>query len=817
MKALILFVFVLFLLPGTLFSQYIVDQRSEYDCEEADGTEEKPWKGFDCFDINTLEEGSIIYVKPGVYSEGHSNYGGNAIIWIKKNNQITIIADEGDVTLDGSSTTRYGILLFTETNQDTVYSIEIDGIEFIDFEVNAIKVRGYAGTPKYFIDDVRILNCTIQNTVGDTGTVNRAGIILQLCKNIAVDNCTINQIAHNKAETDGIYIDDSEDITITNSYIYLYNDSSTAHIDCIQATRSNNLMIGTKNITIENNFLINRGHDANSVDDDRQGIHIFTSYGNVNIKNNNIISAKGKGLINVYLNSSTNNVKIWNNTLVAKVYSTGDGNPQNLVQINDSLSNFIHKLEMKNNIFNKADSSQTNDAIWFVNANFSDLSHNILNHNLYYNSDNSKPTIVTNNGRVSWDSDTSKIENKGIQGNPAFVDISQENYKLNYYSPAKNRGYGFYTAGLNKDYYGNPRPYWNKDFDIGAYEINDAQFKIHAVGMGTNDLLKHTIKSYGAYWQRNSNTTFTVSTDSELDTASFVTRGNAPSNIDAWRGFTYKWIYPATPDSNSKWGAGFYKVSNDSGAYFYLDARDAITGYSPNIYIRYNNDEQVKEYEFFDGNDFIGIVNGSLLRIWNIKNASYNTEELIAYWENALIPVIKNNHPWVVWGPHAASEFIVYRDSSGITTRLDNLNNNVYEYTDESVDLTIIENPETFLARYHIDADSDTTNKVEYYVVHNQPKIASADLIKFDYAMSQNYPNPFNPTTKIRFTLANDEIVNIKLYDALGREVKTLINEHKNKGNYEIIFNASSLSSGVYFYRIEAGKYTAVKKFQLMK
>jgi hypothetical protein len=112
--------------------------------------------------------------------------------------------------------------------------------------------------------------------------------------------------------------------------------------------------------------------------------------------------------------------------------------------------------------------------------------------------------------------------------------------------------------------------------------------------------------------------------------------------------------------------------------------------------------------------------------------------------------------------------------------------------------------------------ERDTTNSVEYWVVNNTPKIAG-DEIRFDYSLSQNYPNPFNPTTKISFSLANDGIVNIKLYDALGREVKTLINEHKNKGNYEIIFNASSLSSGVYFYRIEAGKFSAAKKLQLIK
>jgi hypothetical protein len=368
------------------------------------------------------------------------------------------------------------------------------------------------------------------------------------------------------------------------------------------------------------------------------------------------------------------------------------------------------------------------------------------------------------------------------------------------------------------DYFGNPRPYWNaNDFDIGAFEINDAQFKIGVIGAEPEEEITHTIKAYGSYWQRNSNATFTVSTDSELDTASFVTEGNAPSNIDAWRGFTYKWIYPATPDSNSKWGAGFYKVSNDSGAYFYLDARDAITGYSPNIYIQFDAGATPKVYEYYDGNNFIPISNGSIVRIWDIADSgAVNTTNLVNYWTKALIPLAKDNHPWLVWGPYPTDEFIVYKDSGGVTGVYDILNNDIFDIVDESVDLTIMEDPETYLARYFIEANRDTTNNVTYWVINNTPKIAS-DEVRFDYSLSQNYPNPFNPTTKIRFNVANDGLISIKLYNLLGQEVKILLNEFKEKGIYEIDFDASSLSSGIYFYRLHAGNYTAVKKLQLLK
>jgi para-nitrobenzyl esterase len=86
-----------------------------------------------------------------------------------------------------------------------------------------------------------------------------------------------------------------------------------------------------------------------------------------------------------------------------------------------------------------------------------------------------------------------------------------------------------------------------------------------------------------------------------------------------------------------------------------------------------------------------------------------------------------------------------------------------------------------------------------------------------NFILFQNYPNPFNPTTIIRFEIPRESIVTIKLYDLLGREIKTLVNEEKTAGSYSYIFDGSSLSSGIYFYRITAGKFAQTKKMILMK
>ena len=85
------------------------------------------------------------------------------------------------------------------------------------------------------------------------------------------------------------------------------------------------------------------------------------------------------------------------------------------------------------------------------------------------------------------------------------------------------------------------------------------------------------------------------------------------------------------------------------------------------------------------------------------------------------------------------------------------------------------------------------------------------------YELYQNFPNPFNPGTIINYQIPNSGIVTLKVYDILGREIKTLVNELKSRGNYSVNFDAGSLSSGVYFYQLKSGGYSSIKKMVLLK
>ena len=108
---------------------------------------------------------------------------------------------------------------------------------------------------------------------------------------------------------------------------------------------------------------------------------------------------------------------------------------------------------------------------------------------------------------------------------------------------------------------------------------------------------------------------------------------------------------------------------------------------------------------------------------------------------------------------------------------------------------------------------TDYNGNFKYYDLANEVVIGSPE--KFE--LSQNYPNPFNPVTHLGFGISNLGFVSLKVYDVLGNEVKTLINEIKHPGYYEVEFDGSNLPSGIYYYKLEAGSFIQVRKMMLVK
>lgn len=132
------------------------------------------------------------------------------------------------------------------------------------------------------------------------------------------------------------------------------------------------------------------------------------------------------------------------------------------------------------------------------------------------------------------------------------------------------------------------------------------------------------------------------------------------------------------------------------------------------------------------------------------------------------------------------------------------------------------------------DSDLPPVNQVQYRLkqidndgTYEYSKVVRVDIstitgiendnIKYKLSLEQNYPNPFNPSTTITYSIPYNGFVKIRVYDILGKEITSLVNEEKQTGIHQIIFNGSNLSSGIYFYKIEFAEHMAVKKLLLVK
>jgi plastocyanin len=102
-------------------------------------------------------------------------------------------------------------------------------------------------------------------------------------------------------------------------------------------------------------------------------------------------------------------------------------------------------------------------------------------------------------------------------------------------------------------------------------------------------------------------------------------------------------------------------------------------------------------------------------------------------------------------------------------------------------------------------------------IVQDPVGVSDDELIAEKFELNQNYPNPFNPSTRISYAIPRASFVNLKVYDIIGNEIAVLVNEEKQAGNYQIDFDATELTGGVYFYQLLTGSFVETKKMILTK
>lgn len=182
------------------------------------------------------------------------------------------------------------------------------------------------------------------------------------------------------------------------------------------------------------------------------------------------------------------------------------------------------------------------------------------------------------------------------------------------------------------------------------------------------------------------------------------------------------------------------------------------------------------------------------------------------------------NHPVLNWDANIEPDLVgynIYRSENGGEPRLigyvpQTARKTFTDYTantsipSDNYDYTIKAKDNTSLL-------SVQSDKVSIMALAPKINVGSGEKILSEYILEQNYPNPFNPSTKITYSIKQDGLVMLKIYDILGKEIRTLVNGFVPAGNYEIEFNASDLPSGMYIYKIQSGGFTDAKKMLLTK
>jgi len=401
---------------------------------------------------------------------------------------------------------------------------------------------------------------------------------------------------------------------------------------------------------------------------------------------------------------------------------------------------------------------------------------------------------------------------------------------------SSNRSFTFDTSSATQTL---PVVYFNDDSSFVLPPKNTIKFSadltsIIGTGVGFFDPSSDTLTVAGMNWEGET----LVSPDSNRVMQQDLFNPNifsATLTVRKAAKDSSKWKFKAIPSdrfTNAGWELGndrWYTYSSDSSITIILDP--IVPNISPvqpplsaDLNVTFTVDMNGAKERYNNGNitgiEFVGMRGGaSFLGDWVASGGTWTVADTVGL-AHMLILYDDGTHGDVTASDNWWSLKI---------TVLSGTNGGIYEYK--------------FGAKY---TNSDTLNAgVEYmdnemgfgsnhsFLLKNGPDLSFAhtwgviapitgierenNLIPDNFTLSQNYPNPFNPSTLINYSIPVPGLVTIKVYDMLGREVTTLINSEQAAGNYKLTFDASTLASGVYFYRIMSNNFVSTKKMLLMK
>jgi hypothetical protein len=788
------------------------------------------WQSFSAINWGSIQPGDFIYISGGTTSTTYNESLEPACSGTASN-YVTIIAGKyspspsghsGRVIIDGNNT-RHGIAFYDKGGNKPSYLI-VKGLETKDVEVGV-----YANFDNshncLVLDSLGLFgfsNGGVRFETGEVGYQNMDSLFIQNCRIVSPDLVG--------GESDGMQLKGVSRSFINNNYIRIPNQDPVQHVDALQGYLCNGFVI-TNNIFINDSVYSTEGG----------GIPI-------------ILGSEGSLPVIIYNNfcymggvwySGGN----WAGTLMTRWYDHNPMPPTWIIN-NTVVSNGPRvrgvwleyatptTTTVINNIIAQYSTAGGGEISTFDNSTGSNLRVDSIRNNLFYQSFSSDVDFagnVTGNGNTGqpsgWSDWVNNYGGTGVKGDPLLVsNIGYEpdqgllNGELQSGSPAINQGedvewllnYLNTTYGLNgrlvwEDINGNPR---DNTPTIGAYEydagpdltpprvtgaiLSDSVTLVVNFSEALDEATAENENNYSITNNINvlnaslSGSKVTLQTSAHSPGSYVVTVVNVEDlagNPIAQNNTAGYIVLP--PDTLMRFPIVDVEgiiIEPDHTPEKTIDGIGALGGDPDSRWAA----EPMPEDLTFDL--------GSIKTVGKTKLSFYNWNAGRVY--DYSISISSDNNNWVTIVPQAIS-------ASNVEWTIDEFPLVNARY----LRVHFINNNQSTWAGLW-EAEIWGTNAT----VVNPPNNNLPD----GFILSQNYPNPFNPSTTINYSIPAFSFVTLKIYDVLGNEITTLVNEEKSQGMYEVLFSISSensynLPSGIYFYRLQAGSFVETKKMILLK
>ncbi|AFH50172.1 Peptidase S8/S53 subtilisin kexin sedolisin [Ignavibacterium album JCM 16511] len=754
------------------------------------------WNSFSSINWTVIQSGDTIFISGGtdslVYNETlNITRAGLYNVTITKGKEAGY---NGKVILDGQGTLNPGIYISTSSVTNPIRKLTISKISVRNYTVNNVLIRH--NTRQIYLDSLEISG--ILSFGININAWQASGTDITKIDSIFINNCKIMSNIQIPSQTDLIYINFAQNIFLLNNRLEQKNITGEGHNDCLQTVYP----IG--NLTSINNYFINY-----KVYDSHGAMLNSVIPGSIAKFINNVFFNFGNGacLYDYPINNSSGMIQLFNNSFY--VAGQGSGYISYAVRIGSNIA------EVYNNIF----SSKGYSAVNYADTDPQKINNYLIDYNIYKSYLGSDLyTIAVNNQTMSltYFKNNYNQDSNSLLAEPYFLVNDEFPLMIDSLSPAINNGRDL-SSYFNFDIRNYFRPY-NNFWDIGAYEYVENSQSV--------DNTPPTVVSAALIDSVTLNIIF--SEPLEPNGASnpanyFIDNGITVTNANVIGGTNIVRLQTSvhTP--------GFYNitvnnVTDTAGNIILQQSNSATYGYNPDPITQLfkfipvqTSASSVPEPDHlpektFDG---IGYNGGDPSSRW----AGNNLPQWIGYDLGDIVMLSKSRVQFYNWenGRIYNYSIQVSVDSINWNNVKSNINSQLAEWTEETF--------EPIQARYvRILVHSNNQNnwaslwETEFY---GQLIISNNDdnhkKLPTEFLLEQNYPNPFNPTTKISWQSPVGSWQTLKVFDILGNEVATLVDEYKEAGRYEVEFDASNLSSGVYIYRLQADAFVSTRKMILLR